>query len=445
MLSPAVSMPPAMADNVTPRRVTLAELLALSMNGPKARLAYYSAEAARARSDEARAQRIGTFSLTAFVAPSPDVKCANVDCTRTSPDDATLALSGVFGGMRVTAVQPVYTFGKLGAVTRAAKFAARAAMHWQNAVAGNIAVDVGKAYYGLKLARELVMMLEDGLVQIDKAIGTIRTKLAAGSPEVTIQDRLRVQVLRAEVAARLTEAREAEAIALAGIRALSGESKLDIDTGPLTETTFALAPTADAYIGRAQQKRPEIRAAKAAAMAAKHWERYQSARYLPDFVLVGSVNVARAQGVDNPPSAFARDPFNTTTAALGLALKWTIDPMGQRARVRRARALAGRARTLVAAADTVATFEVRKAHAQALMASRRVIAARRGYKSAKGWVASVLQAEAIGTLAAKDLADAYIAFFTLRARLLSSVYQWNLAIVRLRRALGEFSATHKRP
>jgi outer membrane protein TolC len=287
-------------------------------------------------------------------------------------------------------------------------------------------------------------MLEDGQAEIDKSLVKIRQKLSAGSSDVTVQDRLRVQVLRAEVVARLTEATESELIALAGVRALAGKSSVDVDPAPLDATAYKLAPTADGYLAKARSSRPELRAAKAAADGARQWQRYQSSRHWPDLVAVGSVNVARAQGVDDPPSAFAADPFNTTTAAVGLALRWRVDPLGQRARVRHARALAGRAEALVSAAAVSTTFELRKAHAQALMAQRRVAAARTGYKSAKGWVASVMQAEAIGTLAAKDFADAYIAFFTLRARYLTSVYEWNLAVVGLKRALGEFSALRGR-
>jgi len=52
----------------------------------------------------------------------------------------------------------------------------------------------------------------------------------------------------------------------------------------------------------------------------------------------------------------------------------------------------------------------------------------------------VLQAEAVGAAEAKDLADAYIAWFQMRARVVSAIFQWNVAGMRVRRAAGEFSA-----
>jgi hypothetical protein len=59
-------------------------------------------------------------------------------------------------------------------------------------------------------------------------------------------------------------------------------------------------------------------------------------------------------------------------------------------------------------------------------------------------VAAVLQNQAVGTVEAKDLADAYIALFQMSARKLSAIFQWNVAVVRLRRATGEFHAATPR-
>ena len=74
---------------------------------------------------------------------------------------------------------------------------------------------------------------------------------------------------------------------------------------------------------------------------------------------------------------------------------------------------------------------------EAEVALQQLETAKKGAKSARAWVASVMQADAIGTIDSKDLADAYVAFFQARARLLSTTYEWNIATVRLRRATGD--------
>ena len=45
----------------------------------------------------------------------------------------------------------------------------------------------------------------------------------------------------------------------------------------------------------------------------------------------------------------------------------------------------------------------------------------------------------------KDLADAYVAWFQIRAQWAQAVFQWNVAVVRLDRAAGEFHAGGRRP
>jgi len=442
VLAPAVALLwPRIAAADEPRRLTLEQVTAAALENPLARAARHETRAAKARYREMWGLQLARIKVTSFVAPSPKINCENDECTRTSPTDVPINVGGVFGGAKLSLTQLLYTFGKGKAVIAATRHAADAAGLNEDTLAGDLAYQSASAYYGLKLARELIWMLEDGRDEIAKGRKTLEQKLAEGSDEVTVQDRLRLETLEAEVETRLTDAREAEATALAGIRGLVGDPQADIDDAPLAPADYTLdAGGANEYVNRAQAKSPEIAAARAGVAALRDMVRYEKARYLPDLALIASLSVARATSVDNPPSAFARDPFNTTSGELALVLRWKLDPLSQPARVSRARENAAHAEALMEAAGRMAEFEVRKAHAAAEQAKKRLEAAKKGEKAARGWVASVLQADAVGAASAKDMADAYIAYFTLRGRVLQSAYDWNLAIVNLRRAVGEFQA-----
>ena len=91
-------------------------------------------------------------------------------------------------------------------------------------------------------------------------------------------------------------------------------------------------------------------------------------------------------------------------------------------------------------AVTGATLDVRTVHAEAAGARARLDAATAGERAAKAWLAAVLQADAVGTAEARDLADAYIAWFQMRARQVAAIFQWNVAVMRVRRGAGEFAA-----
>ncbi len=157
--------------------------------------------------------------------------------------------------------------------------------------------------------------------------------------------------------------------------------------------------------------------------------------------MVGTLGLNVAQGVDDPPNHIYSDPYNGSTAGVALVLRWNIEPWTTHARVQRARAAVRKAEDLVELAGTGATLEARQAFSEASQAQERVTAASDGETAARAWLASNLQADAIGTAETSDLADAYIAWFQMRARLATAIFQWNVATIRLGRATGEFTAT----
>jgi outer membrane protein TolC len=432
----------ARADDAEPEteRWTLDRLIAAALKGPQSRAAEAATDEARGNQTEVHGMHFPSVSVTGLLAPSPEIRCLDASCSTTSPQDATVAFDGVFGRIQVSLVQPLFTFGKLSAASDASEQGVKMAESQEQSVTADVALDVAKAYYGLKLARETRWMLEEGAEMVVEALANVNTNIAAGDPEVTLQDRYRLETLEAEIEIRLSDAREAEGVALAGLRALSGEPLVDVDEAPLEAVEFEVG-AAEAYAGRARDRQPEVKLASAGTEAAEDLARVESARYLPDLLLVGSVTYAGATDADNPPSAFADDPYNTASAAIALALRWTIDPMAHRGRVARAHARSRRARALLGAVRDRADFQARRAHLQVTRAHEQLATARKGERSARAWVASVLQSEAVGTVSAKDLADAYLAYFTARARSLGTIHAWNVSVFSLRRATGELTDT----
>lgn len=437
VLTSASMMPSALGAE--PELLTLDELIARSLEGSRARMAHRDTEAAEARVDEAFAAKLPKITANAFIAPSPSIDCVDAACTTTDPESFALRLSGAFGGASLTLIQPLYTFGKLGAAGEAAGEGVAAQRALEDATAGDLALEAAKAYYGLKLARELVLMLEDGVAEIEDARTRLDERLAEGDGEATIQDRQRLEVLLAEARIQLTDARAAEGTALASVRAIAGDQDVDVDAEAFEPVELEL-DDADAYVDRAAAEDPKLRAAKAGARAMAGLADLEDSYFWPDLALVGTLGITRAQGVEDVPNAIFSEPYNTTSGGLALVLRWNLEPWTTHAKVERARAQAQKAGELAELAGTGATLEARTAFSEATEARERVAAATEGEAAARTWLASVLQGEAIGTAETRDLADAYIAWFQMRARLATSIFQWNVATVRLGRATGEFTA-----
>jgi outer membrane protein TolC len=438
----------ARADEAAPASAapaprSLDEIIALTLRGPRAAMAQADTDGAEARTREADAARLPRAKLTAFATLSPEIRCENADCTRTDPDEFALRFSGGFVGASLELVQPLYTFGKIDSARRAARAGVTASRALEDAAAADLVMDATRAYWGLKLARELGYMLDDGIDEIEQAVAGLIERERDGTGEVTVQDRLRVETLLAEARVQRADARAGEGVALAGLRALTGVADVDIDLDELVATEATL-PTLDELLAQADAGKADLRAARAGLAAARALADHERAQRWPDLALVGTAGITRAQGVDEPGGAFFSDPYNSRSAGLALVLRWNLEPWSTSARVGRATAAATRAHHLAELARTGAAFEARSAHAEASAAQERVAAARGGETAARAWVASVLQADAIGAAEPKDIADSYIAWFQMRARLMNATYQWNLAVVRLQRARGELKATADR-
>jgi len=433
----ALLLIPALAA-ADPPKLTLEQVIAKAIANPKVQMAESESDMARARIKEADAAMYPRLKGSGFGTISPHITCDDPGCTMTNPQNFAWNFKGVFVGGQLDLTQPLYTFGKISHARNAARAGLDAQQALANEAAGDAAADAARTYWGLKLARELGYMLEDGIETIAKAQGSFDQR-----KDVTIQDRQRVAVLLAEAKAQRADAAQAEAQALAGLRAITNTPDADIEDSELAAVDKAL-PDKNQLETVAKQ-RPQSVAAAAGARAYDELAEYQESYYFPDFALVGLAFGAKAQGVTDPPGAFVWDPYNRFGAGLVLALQWQIEPWTVKARTDRARAEAHKMKAQSALASLGASYDAETAMSEARAARDKVAATTEGEKAARTWLASVLQNEAVGTAEAKDLADAYIAWFQMKARWAQAVFQWNVAVVRVGRATGEFRAGAPRP
>jgi len=421
-------------------KLNLDQVIARALANPRAQAADSDTAGAEARVDEADAARLPRARATVFGTISPDIRCRDAACTATDPRTFSFNFSGLYGSAQLDITQPLYTFGKIAHARNAARAGLDAQRALADEAAGDLAVDAARAYWGLKAARELGAMLDDGIDEIDKALRDLGEPGGGkAKPGASVQDRQRVAVLLAEARVQRAEAAQSEAEALAGLRALTGLPDADLDDAQLAAVDRRLPGQASA------EHRPQAIAARAGAVAGDELAGMAVSQYYPDVAVIASGVIAGAQGVDIPPSAFANNPYNRYGFGAVLGLVWAVEPWTTAARVAHARADAHKAHVQSDLAAIGARFDADTALADAAAARDKVAAASAGEQAARTWLASVLQAEAIGAAESRDLADAYIAWFQMRARWAQAVFQWNVAVVRLDRAAGEFHAAPRRP
>ncbi len=428
---------PSPTSGPTGVRLDLQALLLRARRAPTVAAARATANGAHAKEDEIDNTWIPQIQLTAVAGPSPEIRCmpSPAECITTDPSNPGVQFSGVFWHVDATAYMPLYTFGKLSAGKRAAAAGARAADALAQAAEADTLLDTARAYYAVKLSRELILMLEDGKDDIDDAISKVEKQLAKGSGEVTEQDRHRLKSFRAEIDARMSEAHRLESTGLAGVRFFADDASADVDDAPLTAVTFDLG-TLESARAAAVARRPERKAALAGVDAAAGLGDVEKDRWFPDLLVVGEATIARAGGADDPANAFANNPFNVTSFSGGIALRWLIDPGIRPARIHETEADLDKARATADLATSGVAAEAERAYGDARDARDRLLASKSGEKEARAWLVSTLQATQAGLAEPKDLADSLLAWFNMRARVLQATFDWNVAVLAFSRATG---------
>ena len=299
-------------------------------------------------------------------------------------------------------------------------------------------MNVHRAYWGLKLARELLDALSEGSDYINTAQKKIDKQLEDGTGSATVTDKLRLKILRAEVDARMLETKRLADLALNGLRTLIGPgapADLDVDDASFEPLEVPPRPVSY-YEEQARFNRPEVRALDFAVKAKHALSDLERRREYPDLVLIGTASYAVAPTIDIPKNAFASNPFNSLGAGVAAALRMQLDLGPKLARADRVHAEAEEMDQRRTEALGGIALDVRKAYGEVTEATARVETVHKGEKAGKAWITAVSQNFAIGLAEARDFSEALNAFFQMRARYLQSVYDLNVAVASLTRATG---------
>ena len=409
---------------------------------------------------EAHRSYLPTGELLSTLAPVPEIRCQSNTPNPNGPTDlayreqhcdstnfsfqpnqtfaAITDLRGVFTRTELKLVQPIYTFGKISAGINAAERGVEASRSRQSGQVADVELNVRKAYWGAKLAREMLTMLDEGLDYMTEAQKKVDEELAAASGSASVTDRLRLRTMRAEIEARVLEARRMSDLARSGLRALIGPNApadLDVDDAAL-ETLAVPARDLAAYSDAAHAHRPEVRALDQMVAARRALADLEWRRQYPDLVLMGSATYAYASSIDHPQNAFASNPFNTSGVGVAAAFRMPLDLFVKNAHARRLRAEAQEADLRRSEALGGIKFEVEKAYAEMKEADLRLKTVQKGEKAARQWIAAIMQNISVGLAETKDFSDALLAFFQARTRHLQGVYDFNIAASSLTRVAG---------
>jgi outer membrane protein TolC len=427
----ANSLPEAAPTRV--RVLSLKRCLELAaLNYPKVQEARARLDQKRAELDQAYTAPYSDFTMTGGLGPAPSVHGTAVYTPDT--DKALSDHMGVAWQLGVSGAIPIWTFGKITNLWDAADAQVRVGEHEIKKEQNEVKLNVRRAYYGVQLARDAHTLLQDAANRIDKYLGRLEKKVQSGDGDDI--ELLKLKMYRAELEARESEATRQEAIALSGLRYLTGDGPdVDVRDEPLQQNSHRLGPLAH-YLSAAQLYRPEVNMARAGVMAREAQLRMERAKFFPDLALGLSFNYSAAPLVEDQRNPFVKDNANYLSYGAALVFKYKLDFLPQSARLAQANAQLEEQRATERYALGGVGTEVEQAFREAEDAARRLNAYTRATGYAKQWLVQVQEGIDVGTFEDQDIVDPAKEYATKRFLQMNATFDYNVALAKLALATG---------
>lgn len=415
------------------RIYTLAQLLQLAeTNYPKVLEARARLQRKRGELWEARTAPFMQWKVDGGIGVAPTVRGTSVYSP--SSDVALTKNMALAWEVGVQGLLPLWTFGKITNLWEAAEANVEVGRHEVKKEKNEIRMEVRRAYYGVLLARDSRILLQRAMRRLDEYIVELQEKVKAGDADDI--ELLKIQMQRAELVARGTDADKGEAKALAGLKFFTGVTGgLDVPNEPLAPIEHALGPIAK-YLEAARLHRPEVNMVRAGITARRAQVQLAKAKFYPDFGLGMTATLQRAPEVTDQRNPFTRDPGNRAFYGLGVVFRWNLDLLPQAARLAQAQANLEEVRATERYALGGIATEVEISHAEALAAKERLDAWADAAEYAKRWMIKVQQGRDLGLFDDEEIVEPSKAYALKKASEMEALYDYNLALARLAQTTG---------
>ncbi len=331
---------------------------------------------------------------------------------------------------------PVYTFGKIDAVRRAAEANIRVTEWDAERVRTQVRSDVRKAYFGLQLARDAQYLIDEVQEKLDKYIDTLRKKLDKGDKSVDEVDRIRMENYRDEVVLRRAQANKGEVFAISALRFFTGvQTNFEVPDEPLKRPDVTVGPVVQ-YLSAARLLRPEVNMARAGVDARKAMVDYQRARLFPDFGINLSANYNVAPSAVRQTAAWIGDGYNGFGYGFAFGFRWNLDLLPQSARIGQAEAQLEETRSQLRYALGGLAVEVENQYGTVIEAKTREESWARIEHRAKGWLSLTQDRIDLGTNDERAIIEPTQAYLNARAQHTLALMDLNVALAELARVSG---------
>jgi multidrug efflux system outer membrane protein len=431
----ADSDPPEAPAAPAPERISFDALCAeVERTSPLMEAARAGRGIFEAKLAQARAARFPTFKLEAGFAPSPAI---NGDENATFGVSIDLSQWGYVYRVSVTMVQPLFTFGKLRALRRAADHGIDVGNAQTEAARWELRYRVAQTWYGALLAREIGAIAADGKKWLDKAEARMERLRDEDSVEYDQMEHLRLKTRAAEFYELESKNHEIETASREGMRLLLGRSAdtvVEPDVDGLEPLEVTLLPV-ERYVAQALGFSPGVRSARAEAKALDALADATWDDLWPEIAFIADARITDSNVLGDNVEILGTETVGVSAGFL-FALRWRLDVPQKLADVREARAKASLAKSKVDIARAKLELDVRQTYQKLSDKKRLIEVYAESRKAAQGWLTATWDLYDGGFGSFRDVMDALVQFYTKKLGYLQAVHEHDILVFELSRAVG---------
>ncbi len=344
---------------------------------------------------------------------------------------------GVFNRLRITGVQPVFTWGSINKAISAAEEAVKATEFEFQAKKEDMEVRLFELYYSYVLALEIERLLKDAEDKINQIENSLDDAQEEGD-DIDETDVYKFKVFKAQFGIQKAEVDES----LVFVKQ-TWEYILRNENGTIYIPSIRyLDPLAvklsglDHYQNSAFLNRNELRGISTGKEALMKYIDYQKASNLPGLYLGFTTTFASTPIRPRQPNPFISTPENTFNTAFGITIRQNLNFFQAKTQLDRVKIELRKMDYLSEAAKDGILLEVNQAYQKAAVAEVKVERTDEALLTTKQWLRMEQQDYDFGIGEVKDLIDAMKMELELRLKEKESIFEFNTSMAKLNNAAG---------
>ena len=346
----------------------------------------------------------------------------------------SLPSSDRYWSLSLSASQTLYSGGGVRAAIKSSELTREAALLELKGIVNEALLDVRIKFYDILLAREKIKVQESNVELLRQQLKNVTDRFDAGT--VSAFEKLRAEVALANAQVPLISARNAYRLAAEALRQALGFATISQESLrklPVFEGTLEFVPVnyeLQSALDAARAGRPEL--ARLAKLADARTESITSAKAnrQPSLSAVGGWQFRKG----------ATDSFGDSRDGwlVGLQSQWNIfDGAATSGRVAQARSAFEQARLNLGETSLLIDVEVRRALSSLQEATELADASQKVVAQAEESLRLANARYSAGTATQLDVLQSQVDLTTARTNQIQAYYSYNIAVARVRKAIGQ--------